>query len=138
MGATPERMATLAAQPTWEVLQRDERAHVLRDTETGTIALALLQPGEVAGDLPLASADRRCLVMVEPDGDGWWLSVTDADLDLEEHQSVPRDLQLTLRGEWALRGAAEEMTISECAGGMTTLTVRCHDGMGFSGRLVAR
>ena len=136
MGATPERLAALAAEPTWEVLQRDERAHVVRDLETGTFAMALLQPGEVAGDLPVASVDRRCLVMAEPDGDGWWLSVSDADLNLEEHVSVPRELRVTLRGEWALEGAAEQMALVECAGGMTAISVRCHDGAGFQARLI--
>ena len=137
MDATPERMAALAGEPTWEVLQQDERAHIVRDLESGTLALALLQEGEVAGELPVASADRRCLLMVEPEGDGWWLSVSDADLNLnEERVSVPRELRVTLRGEWRLEDASDEMRVVECANGQTTLAITCHDGAGFEGRLV--
>ena len=138
MSATPERMAAMAAgELPWEVLQRDAAAHIVRDRESGLLALALLQPGEVAGDLPVASVDRRCLLMFEPEGDGWWLSVSDADLNLnEEHVSVPQELRVTLRGSWRLADASEGMTIAEQANGMTTISVMCHDGAGFGGRLV--
>ncbi len=138
MRATPERMAAIAAgDATWEVLQRDERAHIVRDLETGTLALVLLQPGEVSGELPVANVDRRCLLMLEPDGDGWWLSVSDADLNLNEQRvSVPRELRVTLRGAWWLVGASKEMTVASQVGGMTTISVMCHDGAGFEGRLV--
>ncbi len=138
MNATPTRMAALADEATWEVLQRDERAHIVRDTETGTLAMAVLQAGEIAGDLPLAAADRRCLVMAAPEGDGWGLSVSDADLNLnDEHASVPRELRLTLRGRWRLEDSAEEITVIETADNLTILGVTCHDGAGFAARLVA-
>ncbi len=141
MGATPERMAALAQalggdEAPWEVLRQDGAAHIVRDRPTGTLALVLLQPGEIAPELPVLRVDRPCLVMLEPEGDGWWLSVSDADLNLEDHVSVPRELQLTLRGRWRLEAAPEEMSLADLGEAGTTVVVTCHDGFGFTARLV--
>ena len=69
-------------------------------------------------------------------GPSAWLSVSDADLNLEDHVSVPRGLQVTLRGRWRLEGAPEEMTLADLGEAGTTVVVTCHDGAGFTARLV--
>ncbi|MEA3246839.1 MAG: polysaccharide lyase family 8 super-sandwich domain-containing protein, partial [Gemmatimonadota bacterium] len=140
VNATPERMAALAeaadaGDAPWRVLRRDERAHIVRDEPTGITACVLFEPGEIAAELPVTSVDRPCLLMLEADGDGWWLSISDADLNLQDHVSVPRELGVTLRGRWRLEDAPGEISSAAVDDEATILTVRCHDGAGFACRL---
>ncbi len=138
--ATPERMAALAAalddgpRP-WEVLRRDEAAHIVRDRATGISACVLIEAGPIEPELPVAAVDRPCLLMIEPDGDGLWLTVCDPDLNLQDNLSVPRELLVELRGAWRLGDAPEEMRVAGQADGTTALAVTCHDGESFTARL---
>ncbi len=141
-GATPARLRSMAAtlesggRP-WEVLRQDERAHIIRDRETGIIGCVLFEAGAVEPELPLASVDRPCLVMLEPEADGWWLTVCDPDLNLVDHLSEPRQLRVYLRGEWTLSDAPTEVRAAGMEDGQTLLEVTCHDGFSFTTRLAA-
>ncbi|MEA3402080.1 MAG: chondroitinase family polysaccharide lyase [Armatimonadota bacterium] len=138
--ATPERLQRLAAaldaapRP-WEVLQQDERAHILRDRDAGLVGLVLFEAGEVQPELPVAEVDRPCMLMLEPQGHRLWLTVCDPDLNLVEHVSQPRTLEVTLRGAWRLAEHPSEVRLAQRAGDTTVLQVTCHDGFSFTAQL---
>ncbi|MGC9319085.1 MAG: polysaccharide lyase family 8 super-sandwich domain-containing protein, partial [Armatimonadota bacterium] len=138
--ATPQRLRRLAqaldAGPRpWEVLQRDERAHLLRDRTSGLLGLVLFEAGKVQPELPVLEVDRPCLLMLEPQGERLWLTVCDPDLNLAESVSRPRALQVTLRGAWALREHPSEMRLARRTDDRTVLQITCHDGFSFSAQL---
>lgn len=138
--ATPERMAALAralddGPRPWEVLRRDESAHIVRDRATGITGCVLIEAGPIEPELPVAAVDRPCLLMLEPEGEALWLTVCDPDLNLRDNLSVPRELLVELRGAWTLSEAPEEMRVAGRADGVTVLEVTCHDGESFSARL---
>ena len=107
--ATPEAMQSLAAEPPYRVIQRDQTAHIVWDTDGRRWGSVFFVPQEVAPHtvatetLPIKTVDRPCLIMAEAVRDGQLdVSVADPDLNLEKGVSQPRPLRVTLRGAWRL------------------------------------
>lgn len=134
---TPERMEEFAEamadgpQRPYDVLQRDGRAHIVFDRQTGTWGAVLFEGQRVEPEIPLAEVDRACLVMIEQKaGGGLHLSVADPDLNLEEYVSVPRALRISLRGGWDL-AAGEDVRVIDRSTEATVIEVTCRDGRSY-------
>ncbi|MFF6959468.1 chondroitinase family polysaccharide lyase [Streptomyces sp. NPDC008317] len=154
------RMADPTIAP-YSVLRHDDGAHVVHDRATGITAYAVFEPQRtLAAGGPIAAVDTPSLLLARPDSGGLVLSVTDPDLRLYEGRdrdqydrngafvgvlspfSRPwRDsrggthrLRLVLRGAWR---TAEPHTEVRTAvhGGLTSVDVRCHLGLGVQIRL---
>lgn len=145
---TPDALAAFAAAPPYRVYRKDAKAHLVYDRTAKSWGCAVLAAGSdwiapgaiVAGDpvLPLASADRACLVMMESlTGGNWKLSVTDPDLNLVKGISQPRRLTLTLNGTFQSTSASNGIAV-HAEGTVTTVTVECVEGRGFSVELMSR
>jgi chondroitin-sulfate-ABC endolyase/exolyase len=111
--ATSESMRRIVAQPPYRVLQRDDTAHIVWDTDARRWGCVFFEPiadisHAVAKEaLPVKAIDRPCLVMTQSPQNGRLdLSVADPDLNLQENgANAPRALQITLRGKWRLEEA---------------------------------
>jgi len=107
--STPEAMRKLAAKPPYQILQRDEAAHIVWDIKDRRWGCVFFAPQEVTSHavakqtLPIKAVDRPCLVMAEEVRNGQLeMSVADPDLNIEDHVSRPKPLRITLRGTWRL------------------------------------
>ncbi len=135
--ATPERMASFAQAMSgdtdrpYEVLQRDSRAHIVFDRQTGTWAAVLFEPQRVEPQIPLLEVDRPCLAMIEPTAAGLHLSVADPDLNLENFTSQPRPLRVTMRGAWAIANPSDDFRVLQQNRETTVIEVICRDGRSF-------
>ncbi|MFP3904715.1 MAG: polysaccharide lyase family 8 super-sandwich domain-containing protein, partial [Armatimonadota bacterium] len=110
--ATAERMATLGDEMPYQVIQRDEDAHIVWHTEARRWSGVFFVPQEIeahtvsAETIPVHGVDRPCLIMSETsDGERLAMSVADPDLNLQDGASQPNPLRVTLRGSWSLQQA---------------------------------
>ncbi len=110
--ATPEAMADFALDmsgddPPYLILQKDARAHVLRDRDTRTTGYLVFSkewspagPGRPTAGALLA-VNRPCSVMIRPSGQGLRLSAASTDMDSWFREIVlSGEIVLTLSGRW--------------------------------------
>lgn len=76
-------MERFAASPTYEVVQHDRNAHIVRDTETGLTSYVLFETPVCLPDGLIERADTACMIMMRPVGDREAvLTVSNPDLAL--------------------------------------------------------
>jgi chondroitin-sulfate-ABC endolyase/exolyase len=148
--ATPDTMQSLSARPPYQVIQRDQNAHIIRHAATGLWGCVLFDEQELAahtsdGDtLPVSSVDRACLVMAETADDGQLhLSVADPDLNLVDGVNEAQAMQVTLRGQWRLldakgtvcawelEGVAGKVKVISTDADETVLEILCEHGASY-------
>jgi len=142
------------------VLQKDERAHVVFDRRTRTLgcvffeaqnvdhavpagrgwlarlASPVLRGKETTRPCPIQAVDRACLIMLERCRRQWRLSLCDPDLNLVDHVSQTRPLQVTLRGKWEIRNPSPDFRIARSEPEHTVLEFACRRGRSFDVGLV--
>lgn len=62
-------MERFVDSPTYEVLQHDRNAHIVRDTETGVTSYVLFETPESLSTGLIERADTACLIMMRPVSD---------------------------------------------------------------------
>ncbi len=148
--ASPQTMHAYAANPPYEVIQRDAAAHVARFAASGRYGCAFFVPQQVApratcgGPMAIREVDRPCLVMADPEREGRLeLTVADPDLNWENGVSRERPLRLAVRGSWRLQKASGTLCawlLPEASGAVrilsatpeeTVLEVRCRHGASY-------
>ena len=117
--STPEAMRKLAARPPYQILQRDEAAHIVWDVKDRRWGCVFFTPQTVTSNavakqmLPIKAVDRPCLVMAEEVRSGQLeMSVADPNLNLEGVASRPEPLLITLHGTWRLLEANGTVGVS--------------------------
>ena len=76
-------MERFAVSPTYEVLQQDRNAHIVRDTQTGLTSYVLFETPASLPDGLIERADTACLIMMQPVSDREAvLTVSNPDLAL--------------------------------------------------------
>jgi len=136
LDATPARMAALAQamrSPTtaaYEVLRRDDVAHILRHRQSSVSGAVFFEPCEDSHAGLVRSANRPCLVMYKPLADGLRLSMCDPDLNLtgELGAGVPTSVEVAIEGVWRLSSEVEGALV-DTDGEQTTVTVTCRHGV---------
>ena len=126
---------------TYEVLQQDDKAHVIRHIPSNTMAYAVFQENQAIGQGILAAADTPVMAMVkEEGGDKIVFSMSDPDLRLpklpnqtmEEETattySTQKTVSVTLNGEWKLSEEQDGIRVVKSEGGHTVLELDCIDG----------
>lgn len=133
----------------YELLQSDNKAHILKDKESNTLAYALYEPSNEMDYGAINGVDRPSLVMEQMKDENLHLSVCDPDLRLyegvEEDQlnpdgtqkevslysrewrkspSIGKNLYLTLNGHWDIVTPKEGVCV-EYKDNQTILTVFC-------------
>ncbi len=120
--------------PTYEVLQRNQTAHVVYDKKTGITAYAAFETYRPDGDKLISAIPAETMVMYmrEPDK-GIRLSVCDPNLNIKEkayttkESSRPIRKKIRLKGHWTLTVPMENIQLEQ-QGENTVLTVTCQHG----------
>ena len=120
--------------PTYEVLQRNQTAHVVYDKKTGITAYAAFETYRPDGDKLISAIPAETMVMYmrEPDK-GIRLSVCDPNLNIKEkayttkEPSRPIRKKIRLKGHWTLTVPMENIQLEQ-QGENTVLTVTCQHG----------
>ena len=124
----------LRKTPAYEVLQRDQTAHVVYDKKTGITAYAVFEAYQPVTDKVIASIPAETMVMYAKEtGKGVRLSVCDPNLNIKEktyttkEPSRPIYKKILLKGRWTLKNSMENVRL-ERQGNDTQLTVTCQHG----------
>lgn len=124
----------LRKAPAYEVLQRDQTAHVVYDKKTGITAYAAFGTYQPESDKLIASIPAETMVMyAKESAKGIRLSICDPNLNIKEkayttkEPSRPIRKEIRLKGHWALTNPMENVQL-EPQGENTVLTVTCQHG----------
>lgn len=137
---TPEKMEQYDGK-TYEVLQKDDNAHIIKHIPSNTTAYAVFKTDQPIEQGILASADTPVMVMIKEDGaDKIVFSMSDPDLrlpklpnqtmeeDTATTASIGKTTVVTLKGEWKLSGEQEGIRVVKSEGGQTVIELDCIDG----------
>lgn len=120
--------------PAYEVLQRNQTAHVVYDKKTGITAYAAFETYQPDGDKLISAIPAETMVMYMRKSDkGIRLSVCDPNLNIKEkayttkEPSRPIRKEICLKGHWTLAAPMENVQLEQ-QGENTVLTVTCQHG----------
>ncbi len=127
-----KEITKLGRKRDYDVIRRDEVAHIVRDLVSGTVGYVFWSAS--SGDVRVASSDAEVIVMERENEDGTLsMSICTPDLGLTEktyttRQEVPViEKVVTINGKWVLASENSAVVISEVDNG-TRLTVSCQHG----------
>lgn len=133
---TDQTLAHYAAAPDFEVLRRDDAAHVVRFGGGSIVGYVLFDPAERLAYDVLSAVDTPCLVMTRRDGDRLILAVADPDLRLGKplmsnsaaacQPGGEKCLRIRLRGEWEILSGPAQTSDNR------TFELRCRDGATYT------
>ena len=120
--------------PVYEVLQRDQTAHVVFDKQTGITAYAAFENYQSTADKWVYAVPAETMVMVAAEANGVLrMSVCDPNLNIAEktyttkEPSRPIVKEVVLNGRWTLQQPVEQVQVKQ-EGDRTVLTVTCQHG----------
>lgn len=124
----------LRKAPAYEVLQRDQTAHVVYDKKTGITAYAAFGTYQSESDKLIASIPAETMVMyAKESAKGIRLSICDPNLNIKEkayttkEPSRPIRKEIRLKGHWTLTNPMENVQLEQ-QGENTVLSVTCQHG----------
>ena len=124
----------LQKTPAYEVLQRDQMAHVIYDKKTGITGYATFEAYQPVNDQFIVSIPAETMVMYDKESDNRIrLSVCDPNLNLAEktyttkEPSRPISKKIVVKGIWMLPSPQEGVQL-EYEGNNTFLNVTCQHG----------
>lgn len=124
----------LQKTPAYEVLQRDQMAHVVYDKKTGITGYAAFEAYQPVNDQFIVSIPAETMVMYDKESDNRIrLSVCDPNLNLAEktyttkEPSRPIRKKIVVKGIWMLPSPQEGVQL-EYEGNNTFLNVTCQHG----------
>ena len=124
----------LQKTPVYEVLQRDQMAHVVYDKKTGITGYAAFEAYQPVNDQFIVSIPAETMVMYDKESDNRIrLSVCDPNLNLAEktyttkEPSRPISKKIVVKGIWMLPSPQEGVQL-EYEGNNTLLNVTCQHG----------
>ncbi len=124
----------LQKPPAYEVLQRDQMAHVVYDKKTGITGYATFEAYQPVNDQFIVSIPAETMVMYDKESDNRIrLSVCDPNLNLAEktyttkEPSRPIRKKIVVKGIWMLPSLQEGVQL-EYEGNNTLLNVTCQHG----------
>ncbi|MDD7987457.1 chondroitinase family polysaccharide lyase [Lentisphaera marina] len=102
-----------------KIIQRDHKAHVVYEQTLNTLALAVFEKTKFEGSI-LKEVSQACLMSLQKVDSGIILSVADPDVNDAKNESGKRlfghslgsEIRLSLKGEWKLKEADENLSIS--------------------------
>ena len=129
---TPEEMQDYANHVSYEVLQKDENAHIVKSIPSGTVGYAIFKENEELTDTIIKKSDTPILAMIKQKDDEMLFSVSDPDLRIsntaDSQASVMKKVKVELNGRWNLKENTNDIKILEKAENKTTVEVNCIDG----------
>lgn len=134
---TVPALQAFAAAPDFQVIRRDNIAHIVNFPDRGLMGYVLFQPIRDLPDEALAGADTPCLVMTRRNQNARRLTVAAADPNLRLKTTLPRyspdimwspgpehSLHLYLNGNWKLISSPDWVAMRD----NHTVEIKCRDG----------
>ena len=119
--------------PVYEVLQRDQTAHVVFDKQTGITAYAAFENYQPTADKWVYAVPAETMVVAAEANGVLRMSVCDPNLNIAEktyttkEPSRPIVKEVVLNGRWTLQQPVEQVQVKQ-EGDRTVLTVTCQHG----------
>ncbi len=118
---------------TYEVLQRDNTAHIVRDLQSGVVGYVFWEEYSSTEGILRASAESIVMERTDPTSQLRTMSICTPDLGITEkayttrQESQPIEKSITLKGEWQLTREVEGIGL-KVQDGNTTITATCRHG----------
>jgi chondroitin-sulfate-ABC endolyase/exolyase len=144
---TPAQIQAFAAEATYQVLQKNSFAHVVKDQLTQTTGYAIFNASNAFAFDSFKDANNPCLVMIQPlASDHLCFSIADPDLHIDDggnpdqkpsglkdddiffNQSTPVTISVRLHGKWQLASPVAGANVVYSDFDQTTLEFNCADG----------
>ncbi|TLX76030.1 T9SS type A sorting domain-containing protein [Labilibacter sediminis] len=128
----------------YQVIRKDEVAHVLKDRDTKTTGYVLFEANSNISQSHIKATSYPCLVMVkDKDTGGLNLSMADPALNMEVPTSLvstavvqERKIQLTLNGSYALANPSGSCRLVSSTNNQTILEFTCIHGLAVEIELI--
>ena len=148
---SPDRVRAFASSPEYDVWQQDGEAHIVHHRGMKATGYALFDTNARPTDGPVESVSLPSLVMIREVGDGLLLAVADPDFGwnweiqtphrqdgtlVVNQASMPRKVEVTVRGIWRLDGMYDLAEIVEESEDQTVVAFMCQDGKSVEVKLV--
>ena len=148
---SPDGVSAFASAPEYDVWQRDHEAHIVHHRGMKMTGYALFDKDARPADGPIVSVSLPSLVMTREVGDGLLLSVADPDFGwswaiqdphrqdgslIVNQASMPRKLEVTVRGKWRLDQSYELAEVVEESEDQTVVAFICQDGKAVELKLI--
>ncbi len=130
---TDQELKNYEATQTYEVLQRNDSAHIVHDRLTDITAYAVFETYRSQRDSLLSLIPAETMVMYRKDKANIIMSVCDPNLNIEEKAYTTKnpsrvlEKRLELKGKWKISTPNEKVTLT-ADGKNTILTVHCQHG----------
>lgn len=130
---TDQELKEHEASQTYEVLQRNDSAHIVHDRLTDITAYAVFETYRSQRDSLLSLIPAETMVMYRRDKANIIMSVCDPNLNIEEKAYTTKnpsrvlEKRLELKGKWKISTPNEKVTLT-ADGENTILTVHCQHG----------
>ena len=147
---SPGKVRAFAQSPEYDVWQQDGQAHIIHHRGMKMTGYALFDVAARPTDGPIVAVSLPSLVMTREVYDGLLLSVADPDFGWSwtiqnPHQldntlivnqpSVPRTVNVTLRGKWRLDGMYD-LANATVQSDQTVVAFTCQDGKSVEVKLI--
>lgn len=130
---TKEELNAACQKAPYQVIQKDNTAHVVTDKQTGITAYAAFDTYQPKNDELFVSIPAETMVMRKQSGANVLMSVCDPNLNIAEktyttkEPSRPIEKKLTLKGKWKMATQNEKVNVSSNQS-ETIVTVTCQHG----------
>ena len=130
---TKEELDAVSRKSPYSIIQRDNKAHVVKDALTGITAYAAFENYLLKNDELFSSIPAETMVMRKQEGRGFLLSVCDPNLNISEktfttkEPSRPIIKQITLKGKWSLATPNAKVSVQQ-NNAETIVSVTCQHG----------
>ncbi len=120
----------------YNVLKKDNTAHIVNDRETGITGMVLFEAHSADDSLLVIDNSIPCLIMYQNEKDNKIrLSLANPDLNLPDNSfssNLPAretEVFITLKGEWSLCTSSPKYKVENYKDGNTILKIICQDGI---------
>lgn len=130
---TDKELREHTAAQTYDVLQRNDSAHIVHDHLTGITAYALFEACQSLNDNLFRSIPAETMVMCRSDKGKVVMSVCDPNLNIEEKSYTTKqpsraiEKRIELKGKWKISTPHDKVSVKQ-EGENTILRVTCQHG----------
>lgn len=131
---TDKELKEHTATQTYDVLQRNDSAHIVRDRLTGITAYALFEAYQSQQDSLFRAIPAETMVMCRSNEGKVVVSVCDPNLNIEEKSYTTKqpsraiEKRIELKGKWELSSLPNDKVSAVQEGANTILQVTCRHG----------
>ncbi|MGN0518865.1 MAG: chondroitinase family polysaccharide lyase [Acutalibacteraceae bacterium] len=130
---TPEEMEEYSNNINYEVIQKDNNAHIVKNTKSNIMGYAIFEANtKLKNTEVILKTDTPILAMAKQSPNRLELSVSDPDLRVSNtnnmENSTMKKVKVELTGKWQIESKTTDVKITEVKENSTVLEFNCIDG----------